>query len=91
MIYVGKGEMMKPHRFENGGASSCANTQDIENKIPMSIKNNMEAFKPFNPQLSRKLDAALLLVEHESDPRWVELLCQYHGFLAQKLVTNDTI
>lgn len=83
--------MMKPHQLENGRAPSCANTQDIEIKSFTSIEKNTEAFKPFDPQLSLKLDAALLLVEHESDPRWVELLSQYHSFLVEELVTNDTM
>ena len=82
---------MKPHRFENGRASSCADTQDIQNKMPKSIKNEMEAFKPFNPELSRKLDTALLLVEHGTDPRCVELLGEYQGLLVEKLVANDTM
>jgi len=55
------------------------------------MERNREPLKPFDPELFCKSNCRLSVVEHESDPRWVELLGEYHGFLVEKLVANDTI
>lgn len=82
---------LKPHRSEDGRAVSCVDTQDIEIESTSSIDESLDAFKPFNPELSRKLDCVLSLVERENDSTWLEKLGQYRIFLEAKLVADAAL